>query len=662
MRDRTLIQYKDIFQSNSSMLLTSLQEFHEMSQADLDDDRLRESLSGISREVASGIDRIQMNLNFLLKNVEWDTFNIAFFGETNAGKSTLIEALTRGDGSFIGDGRKDFTKVRSNSSFDSLQLMDLPGIEGDERKFISEIKRGLEKAHVVFYVIGTNKEPESETLKKISSFLRDQAKVYSIINARGKPSAYRYQKELESESVRTVEKRTREKFQDILGDHYVDNLIINAHLGYISAGTPKREDFIRDQQKLEEVFGCLEKGYEFSNLPKLEQLLSKLSHNSLHEMAISNTYKYMSTVESIMGRILRGKKEFDREIKSMQEKTDEAVCKAELSIERFRENILTSVHLRLDLLKSEIQNTIYESIDCEYSESVTKQMLELKQRTAETEIRQLLDGQLRELHEEIEAIFTELQKRVDLEFQFRGMGSTEFNMKEIVKKLEINARYIMKEVLDVGLSAIGLIAMAINPILLTIGALVTVVRKAWNWFFADKTKRKREAKTEAYKEINKTMKKIKAEITSTLNREMKLLERSMAKHAGGFHQFIHHIKQLSRAMDEKIRDLMISKTDMSRELASFIEGADREFSYYDLKLKQALLIGPPLNNLSIYRLQEINVYETLESFIGGFQVREGYLLIPKNEEFLYRAASALFDDCRQKGISLPIRGVRRLRS
>ncbi|MCY1697272.1 hypothetical protein OVA10_04130 [Lelliottia sp. SL45] len=45
----------------------------------------------------SKVDELRQQLNFdiesLQKNTEWDTFTIAFYGETNAGKSTIIETL-----------------------------------------------------------------------------------------------------------------------------------------------------------------------------------------------------------------------------------------------------------------------------------------------------------------------------------------------------------------------------------------------------------------------------------------------------------------------------------------------------------------------------------------------------------------------------------------
>ncbi len=38
-------------------------------------------------------DEIVSNLETLEKNADWNTFTMAFYGETNAGKSTIIETL-----------------------------------------------------------------------------------------------------------------------------------------------------------------------------------------------------------------------------------------------------------------------------------------------------------------------------------------------------------------------------------------------------------------------------------------------------------------------------------------------------------------------------------------------------------------------------------------
>ncbi|EKE85697.1 50S ribosome-binding GTPase family protein [Helicobacter pylori R036d] len=137
-------------------------------------------------------------LESLKNNEEWENFTIAFYGETGAGKSTLIECLrlffkeqskvvqqerfkrlysnyqnnyqnderkrqailnelhSLQDGAIIGDGRSDFTlKTRSYSfqyNHQNFTLLDVPGIEGSEKKVIDQISNATQKAHAIFYV------------------------------------------------------------------------------------------------------------------------------------------------------------------------------------------------------------------------------------------------------------------------------------------------------------------------------------------------------------------------------------------------------------------------------------------------------------------------------------------------------------------------------
>ncbi|MFT2724965.1 AAA family ATPase [Helicobacter pylori] len=128
-------------------------------------------------------------LESLKNNEELEKFTIAFYGETGAGKSTLIECLRLffkepskmdqqerfkrlyanmknhessehaeleklQDGAIIGDGRSDFiletesyTLKHNNQSF---VLLDVPGIEGDEKKLNSKFLTLLKKPMLFF--------------------------------------------------------------------------------------------------------------------------------------------------------------------------------------------------------------------------------------------------------------------------------------------------------------------------------------------------------------------------------------------------------------------------------------------------------------------------------------------------------------------------------
>nr|WP_240641249.1 GTPase [Helicobacter pylori] len=175
-------------------------------------------------------------LESLKNNEEWENFTIAFYGETGAGKSTLIECLrmffkeqskvvqqerfkrlysnyqnnyqndernkqavlnelhSLQDGAIIGDGRSDFTlKTRSYSfqyNHQTFTFLDVPGIEGDEKEVIQQISNATQKAHAIFYVTKTPNPPQKGeekkegTIEKIQKQLDSQTEVWTILTNR----------------------------------------------------------------------------------------------------------------------------------------------------------------------------------------------------------------------------------------------------------------------------------------------------------------------------------------------------------------------------------------------------------------------------------------------------------------------------------------------
>ncbi|GAA8744798.1 hypothetical protein HpDR98_11310 [Helicobacter pylori] len=151
-------------------------------------------------------------------NEEWENFTIAFYGETGAGKSTLIECLrmffkeqskvvqqerfkrlystyqnnyqnnerkkqnilkelhSLQDGAIIGDGRSDFTTETKSYTLKhnnkTFTLLDVPGIEGDEKKLFSKFLT-LHKKPMLFFMLPKRlilrkkeKKGKGERLKK----------------------------------------------------------------------------------------------------------------------------------------------------------------------------------------------------------------------------------------------------------------------------------------------------------------------------------------------------------------------------------------------------------------------------------------------------------------------------------------------------------------
>ncbi len=239
-------------------------------------------------------------LESLKNNEEWEKFTIAFYGETGAGKSTLIECLRlffkerskidqqerfkrlyanmknyRGsehaeleklqDGAIIGDGRSDFTLETKSYTLkhgnQSFVLLDVPGIEGDEKKVIQQISNATRKAHAIFYVTKTPASPQKGeekkegTIEKIQRQLGSQTEVWTIFNKPiNNPRAFKdgLIDGSEKKSLRDLD----EKMKAILGKHYEGHQIVSTQMdfyGLASALLPE-SDFYKNKQKFLDSF------------------------------------------------------------------------------------------------------------------------------------------------------------------------------------------------------------------------------------------------------------------------------------------------------------------------------------------------------------------------------------------------------------------------
>lgn len=246
---------------------------------------------------------------------EWNVCRVVFFGETNAGKSTLIEALRLyygaavrtahiAWGAIIGNGKEDWTKkpayydVRVGSC--TLRLTDLPGIEGvlegKEPDFSKDIGDELSKANVVLYIAGNGKKPERETLEKLKCYLRQDARVYAVCNVHCKGKKNRdsavdgaYADELErkiGDVRREAAEQTAAALREVLGENYQGVYAMNAELAFAGAAydetcgktliAVERERLILDQ----EIYACeFDGSYEgmraASRLDMIVELLQK---------------------------------------------------------------------------------------------------------------------------------------------------------------------------------------------------------------------------------------------------------------------------------------------------------------------------------------------------------------------------------------------------
>lgn len=315
---------------------------------------LDEEINISSREMKSSIEE-----------AVWDKLTIAFFGETNAGKSTIIETLRilydkdkdrLTDGQIVGDGRSDFTQTYEEYNLEidgmPLTLIDVPGIEGNEKLYTDGIVKALRRAHIVFYVHGHNIKPNVATAEKIKKYLGDWVSVYSIYNVRGSASDYDEEDErvdLYTENVKEREELIVSTFKEVLGEVYKGNVTLQALLAmcFCEDFSPERKDLIRKQENIRSIWKTGTPPMEFSRFSLLKDLILSKSQNYLEEIVKANEQKMRS-----MAR--RAETHLQEIVKAQQDKTESF----KKSLIRFRRDVIKSFSSTTSVISSRMRAEI----------------------------------------------------------------------------------------------------------------------------------------------------------------------------------------------------------------------------------------------------------------------------------------------------------------
>ena len=87
---------EDVFKSTKiyNFILTKIKELREsILKVQLFDEEAKKKHEEIKSKLDIIVNKLEKKIKELENNSEWDRFTVAFYGETNAGKSTLIETL-----------------------------------------------------------------------------------------------------------------------------------------------------------------------------------------------------------------------------------------------------------------------------------------------------------------------------------------------------------------------------------------------------------------------------------------------------------------------------------------------------------------------------------------------------------------------------------------
>jgi len=111
-------------------------------------------------------------------------FTVTLFGRTMAGKSTIREALTRGDGSTIGKGAQRTTRDIREYNWNSLRLIDTPGIgayEGDSDRALA--LSVIDETDIVLFLLSSDGIQE-DSFKGMQALRQQNKPILFVLNVK----------------------------------------------------------------------------------------------------------------------------------------------------------------------------------------------------------------------------------------------------------------------------------------------------------------------------------------------------------------------------------------------------------------------------------------------------------------------------------------------
>ncbi len=500
-------------------------------------------------------------LESLKNNEEWEKFTIAFYGETGAGKSTLIECLRlffkelgkmdqqerfkrlyanmknhRGsehaeleklqDGAIIGDGRSDFTLETKSYTLkhnnQSFVLLDVPGIEGDEKKVKQQISNATRKAHAIFYVTKTPAPPQKGeegkegTIEKIQKQLDSQTEVYTLFN---KPinSPRALKDGLIDENEKESLKILNEKMKAILGKHYKGHQIVSAQAAFysLSSALLPETDFYKNKQKFLAIFKVEELLLKsrFKQLGKF--IAGTLLENSRKKIIESNCNKALKVIEKLQKAIVTTiDRQIDPTIKEIKDKLLETYSNLDRSRDKFVSNLNNSVSSSIERFKSDFRIEMYERIEKDIENKECEEIFENEREQRTEKLGENIERCLNECEEQfskdIKEDIGQFEGRIKNSLVMLNRTHTDsgfdpiFNIHSGIDKLGLFSSIVGLALL-LATPVLGEFALAAGIVLGAIG----IVKSVWSWFSSDY--KKSQQRKEVDKNLDKVCEKIEEE-------------------------------------------------------------------------------------------------------------------------------------------------------
>ena len=448
-------------------------------------------------------------------------------------ESSFEQLVPLQDGGIIGTGRSDFTLLSNAYRFtaggQNFQLVDVPGIEGDEKQVMSAIDASVKKAHAVFYVTrnatppGSGSDGQEGTIDKIKRQLGKQTEVWAIFNKSAtNPQVLQGQTLISQNDSVGLAEMSKSLTASLGTETYKGHLCVSGMPAFLASASclVPSNPHLRSREKFLSVMGA-DEILKRSGMQSFVQFLrSDLCQNFQVKIHTANRKKVRSCIQEGIGHLNQARNNFANAAQKLEIQQKSASTQIDGLLTATSQKLKSECHDELTSKKSAMRRDIYEYIDSDKSNDDFKEHL-----TSE------IDGLKTSVGRDLEARFAKVFKSFTQEAE-AIIQKNQKNVSEILHytiddpfsslKMSFNTDFKM----DNGINVIGLIStlggaaalvwtafLASNPVGWTAAAVIGAVGlvfslyKAVRSFFSSDYKKEQQRKS-ADENLDKVFEKL----------------------------------------------------------------------------------------------------------------------------------------------------------
>lgn len=470
------------------------------------------------------------------------------------------------DGKIIGDGHSDFTKDTTAYELEhegeKFSLLDLPGIEGNEKIVRDDIEKSLKRTHAVFYVSSSATPPQNidteeaengnsgklgGTIKKIKEHLGDQTEVYYLFNKKIKNPIQLDGDDLINSGEKAGLGEIEAVMSSVLGEQFKNCISLSAYPAFLTEANCMERDR-NPQKKFLEFFKndkelLMKKSYMQGYIEWLSKVFVKNTREKIRKANFKKVYDVIEKVAERVekqGKIISSLKD---ELEMNKKATEESL---DLHIDGVNRKYNSTLENALVKFQSNARRDIYGEIDRKIDNDTFKYIFKDMIEKYIEEFGKDLESDLKQLNEKFEHETKEImdkynktkKKFIDTYTSKYFIGDLQLDM-DIDIKNDVDMAQLL---FSIGTSIVGAVIAITNPAgwvvlgLAIISGIVSIVKSIWgainHSYRASRQKEQVDAKldeirSEIEKDLEPKFNDIKEKISGGIDKIKEILTKDM---------------------------------------------------------------------------------------------------------------------------------------